>query len=100
MSTLTDFLLARITEDERTADLHERLLAPQLGRLPQEMLDSLVPPARLRADCEAKRRIVEHEQHRPEKDFRAIIPPADTPVLRLMALPYDDHPDYRDEWRP
>ncbi|MFF8286177.1 DUF6221 family protein [Streptomyces albus] len=22
------------------------------------------------------------------------------PVLRLLALPYADHPDYREEWRP
>ncbi|MEU5023581.1 DUF6221 family protein [Streptomyces milbemycinicus] len=27
---------------------------------------------------------------------------ADAPItaLRLLALPYADHPDYRDEWRP
>lgn len=56
-------------------------------------------PARVLADCDAKRRIValgiclacDVEQqpcdHRIE-------------TLRLLAMPYGDHPDYHDEWRP
>lgn len=26
--------------------------------------------------------------------------PPTTPVLRALAPPYADHPDYRDEWKP
>lgn len=26
--------------------------------------------------------------------------PPTSPILRAMALPYADHPDYREEWRP
>lgn len=42
-------------------------------------------PARVLAEVEAKRRIV----------FEVAMP-----VLALLALPYADHPDYREEWRP
>jgi hypothetical protein len=69
------------------------------------------------AEVEAKRRII--ELHRPEvpphadhkenpplacatcghQDGWADVPsPCDT--LRLLALPYADHPDYREEWKP
>jgi hypothetical protein len=55
-------------------------------------------PARVRAECDAKRRIVERwqlgegdpEDHHPVPDE----------VLRLLALPYADHPDYQPSWRP
>lgn len=57
-------------------------------------------PARVLAECQAKRRIVEHEQDRPEKDFRPLPPEVDTAVLRLLALPHSDHPDYDESWRP
>jgi hypothetical protein len=49
-------------------------------------------PARVLAECEAKRRIVEMHAYQ-EEHF--------TPdELRALALPYADHPDYREEWRP
>jgi hypothetical protein len=50
--TLSEFLLARIAEDEH--------------------------------DAEMKRQVVEHA---PES------------VLRMLTVPYADHPDYRAEWR-
>ncbi|MGZ4524215.1 MAG: DUF6221 family protein, partial [Mycobacteriaceae bacterium] len=59
-------------------------------------------PARVLAECEAKRRIVER--------YRVCEPNYDegnrleTRVLdwtmRLLALPYADHPDYDPAWRP
>jgi len=82
--TLAEFLLARIAEDE----------------------------ARVVAECEAKRRILKlhhppgfvfdadgmewndydicHEDHE------------DMPceLVRILALPYADHPDYEEGWRP
>lgn len=70
-------------------------------------------PGRVLAECDAKRRIVEHHARvaDPEGDDLADLCavcdangpeaqgwPCDT--LRLLALPYADHPEYREEWRP
>ena len=104
--TLTDFLLARIAEDEAEAD-HVML----------EVANGVVEPlhASVLAECEAKRRIVEHEveglrslwrQRRDEHQMPWERWRADwshlerTPVLRALAGIYADHPDYREEWRP
>ncbi|MBP2583380.1 hypothetical protein J3A78_003858 [Streptomyces sp. PvR006] len=54
-------------------------------------------PARVLAEVNAKRRIVtayeNYDNDAPELD----VPES---VLRLLALPYADHPDYRPEWAP
>lgn len=67
-------------------------------------------PARVLADVAAKRRIIDLHAHCPEQawdgsnitgDCRECIDehyPCGT--LRLLALPFADHPDYREEWRP
>ncbi|AMM12338.1 DUF6221 family protein [Streptomyces albidoflavus] len=52
-------------------------------------------PARVLAEVEAKRQIVER--------YAWLCEHGDTGgawVLPLLALPYADHPDYRDAWRP
>lgn len=90
--TLAEFLLARIAEAE----------------------DELSPRDEFNrwawVECESKQRIVEH--HAPDPDApdaglcaicwwdgpRAQAYPCET--LMLLALPYADHPDYREEWRP
>jgi len=118
--TLTDFLLARIAEDEAEAAV-DALGAP----VPVDCWG----PERIDAECAAKRRIV--ELHKIEvAAFRAyggeegvtfVEPDSfedittrrwmcstchnigdDGPcsTLRLLALPYADHPDYVDSWRP
>lgn len=62
-------------------------------------------PVRVLAEVEVKRRIV--DEHGPNEyglcdvcvlndDARR----APCPTLRLLTLPYADHPDYRGEWRP
>lgn len=67
-------------------------------------------PARVLAEVDAKRRIIArytsavedsaededgyYDENRFE-DARQLVP-----VLRLLALPYADHPDYRPEWAP
>lgn len=48
-------------------------------------------PARILAECEAKRAIVAYDH----VDLATYID-----MTRLLALPYADHPDYREEWRP
>jgi hypothetical protein len=91
---LTEFLLARIAEDEEVARL-------EIGRR-DVILTGAFAPHRILAECEAKRRIV--ELHRIGYDpcdahdasFESI--PCET--LELLALPYADHPDYREAWRP
>lgn len=67
-------------------------------------------PARVLREVEARRRVVELceppliEVTNPLHGERSFLPgqgaPWGEPVLRLLALPYADHPDYRQEWRP
>ncbi len=108
--TLVQFLLARVAEDEEWAQAaaedadfysHEkgyavdhkwlRIARHTSGGRRSEHLDGVPSPPRVLAECEAKRRLlgwarIEHRNTNP--------------VLRLLALPYADHPDYREEWRP
>lgn len=149
--TLAEFLLARIAEDEAVAtdakddhadaDGHwwwdgvdfegswptseppkdDKSYAFQSWEVMAERLD----PARVLAECEAKRRIVElhapvipvspfskcgHpgcDQSHSEKRLPPACPTCPTSdvdgaceTLYTLAIPYVDHPDYRDEWRP
>jgi hypothetical protein len=67
-------------------------------------------PARVLAEVEAKRRLLElHEPGEMEYvegdvcmacDLRGEGPYYPCLTLRLLALPHAEHPDYRDEWRP
>ena len=132
--TLTEFLLARIAEDETPNRVRVRpefanrvvYLSTGYDEGFQRMLDGKVmtdeewaeitepvpPTARVLAECEAKRRIVEmmarivDEFALPAAD-RLIWPDVNrrerhhaNEVLYALALPYADHPDYREEWRP
>ncbi|QGZ53355.1 hypothetical protein GPZ77_34560 (plasmid) [Streptomyces sp. QHH-9511] len=68
-------------------------------------------PSRVLAEVDAKRRIVDLHQESLESGYstdfcrecdfggvsQSYYPCA---TLRLLALPYADHSDYRDEWRP
>lgn len=88
--SLTEFLTARIKEDEQMANLRDRA---KYG-----------PPIRALRETEAKRRIVEASRSYHEGDQN---PGPDDPdggwalsiALRALAAVYADHPDYRDEWR-
>jgi hypothetical protein len=87
--TLPGFLLARIAEDEARARALDAAYEADEVRPPGRLVNlfALVVPARVLAECEAKRRIVEQVNGMEY-------------VLRLLALPYADHEDYRPEWRP
>ena len=109
---LAEFLLARIDEDEATADgLHDR------GRLDvREGCDqySYDPrccdcgvPARVLAECAAKRAIVEEYRasagpsyEDADVDYDAGRESGLEAAVRLLASPYAAHPDYRPEWAP
>ncbi len=100
MRGLVEFLLARIKDDEEIGHLLQR---------------SSLEATRPLLECSAKRRIVsEHEQacgegadHWPT-EYKAYCEGCSaaqyaeqqmTVVLRLLAMPYADRPDYRREWR-
>lgn len=124
MSDLVEFLLARITEDEEEARFHPDAVNWPDGVTPIGGLYTWVgrdgsygtgiTEEHLLAECEAKRRII--EEHGPSVnygefwacsacgelddvgDWAPVYLPCQT--LRLLSLPYADHPDYDAEWRP
>jgi Family of unknown function (DUF6221) len=110
VNEFADFLLARIADDTSlavSAGQDAQTRAPITDELTAGPEDHRVAhmfrwsPARVLAECEGKRRIVEDylaqlNSHRSGWDARA---PRDH-ALRALGLPYADHPDYRDEWRP
>jgi hypothetical protein len=144
--TLTEFLLARIAEDEAQAraavdidgdpdsgvwhvvgrrDGYEdcriegadMIIYDEGGHTHDQSLHiARHDPARVLAECEAKRRIVEAAveaqrgtdgwtRERLKTDTRSPLPEwarrdAYAEALRALALPYADHPDYRQGWKP
>jgi len=94
-SDLVRFLLARIDEDEA-----------ELKRLVRRGVDADEPVrsvSRLQADAVSKRRLIGSLQQllvlRDQPSEKAVRDQA-TQMLRVMAVPYDAHLDYRHEWRP
>ncbi|MEU9310841.1 DUF6221 family protein [Streptomyces sp. NPDC048256] len=63
-------------------------------------------PARVLAEVDAKRRLLAiHRPYVDESDQACLgcaggIMFSSCPVVRLLALPYADHPDHREDWRP
>ncbi|HLM04717.1 MAG TPA: DUF6221 family protein [Blastococcus sp.] len=110
---LDEFLLARIAEDERLAAAAEQASEP--APRAADSHPSPFDPARVRAECAAKRRIVlSCRELRPETRFLGARPRgmSDFPLaphdqhqlaaltLGLLALAYATHRDFREEWRP
>src|SRR5690242_2681117 len=99
----TDFLLARITEDEEWA----RWATSETPRFPGDN-QARSHPRRLLAECEAKRQIIgRHSGTGDGRCLRCVC--NDTShdavnqlcgTLRIVAAIYADHPDYREEWKP
>ena len=120
--TLVEFLLDRIAEDERGAEvLRQRdeasgITSEWLGFLPGRGSFA----ARVLAECEAKRAVIElhtpvapepchcgvpwsrHEGPRPRTLCGECVASDGRycNTMYLLALPYADHPDYREEWKP
>lgn len=99
--TLTDFLLARIAEDEAEARKAGSFTPWDRTFERDNYGHLLVQPARVLAECEAKRRIVDL----CEDNLRDLSAGGtgrrqfSSYALQILALPYADHPDFREEWR-
>jgi hypothetical protein len=89
-SALAEFLLARIAEDEAWA---EASASPDYSDAEP---GTPAHSARILAECEAKRRIVE-EHHRHDAGQRGY--GATRYAVLCLAAVYADHPDYRPEWK-
>jgi hypothetical protein len=139
LTGLTEFLMARIAEDEAAASavkdlgadvwdvqvVHQSLsLDPVVTRSTDDERTTLAQrfdPARVLAECDAMRLIVAiHSAYEPggdpvyspdrlESDWcvgccynsqqeRITEHIDDCPILRVLALPFAGHPDFRDEW--
>ena len=116
---LDEFLLARIAEDKRIAAQAAATWPPaESGVGAAHGVTEHVArhdPQAVLADCAARWRLVlACRELRPEVAFVGRrqtgladfpVPPVDAHqlaalTLALLALPYADHPDYRQEWRP
>lgn len=121
MSELVEFLLARLAEDEavarsaepvgwvtfRQADgsMDHTAVAAWTdegwlvdGRMVQDdSAETFYDPARVLAEVEAKRRVIaRYSNASPDGDEWAEVA---WDFLLAFALPYADHPDFREEWR-
>jgi hypothetical protein len=95
-ATLADFLLARIAEDESLLDPDWLVYGGKGEVWTTEAV------ARVRAECEAKRKIIEQWDcaQYPVSDADNAIDMELTLTLMHLAAVYADHPDYNEEWRP
>lgn len=89
MNDLVEFLRARYGRAAQGA----RALPHAIGNL-----QSLWSPDRLLADVDAKLRIVEECVRTLDYEDHGHALAVD--VLRLLALPYADHRDYKEGWKP
>jgi hypothetical protein len=119
---LDGFLLARIAEDHRLAAAAAVATGREAwdgvpdGEVPADAAEHVAhhDPARVLAECAAKRRLVNAcRDTRPDLHLLGTrpqgldfpVPPTDQHqlaalTLALLALPYAAHPDYRPAWRP
>jgi len=106
MPTVIEFLDARIDEDVAEASAYAVLrFDPQRGYPVYQGVQ-----ARVLAECETKRRIMKTamtllDEGRRDREYGSPWPgvPLDgraAKILYLLALPYADHPDYDEAWRP
>lgn len=108
--TLAEFLVQRIAEDEaaaRRVTRYELMTALNRSLAPAAEPTLFVArndPARVLLDCELRRAMVELWQDPDELPIwsreevvRAV---AVEDCLRLLAVPYADHADYDESWRP
>ena len=114
MTDLVEFLGARLDEDDEVARAtrknEQRVPGTDRWFASHSNAITSMAPHRAVAEVKAKRRLL--DLHEPaETEYidgdvcMACTAVGDGPhypclTLRLLALPYTDHPDYREEWRP
>lgn len=109
--TLTEFLLARIAEDEAkalritpgriAANGHWRANSIEFGSAHDRETTAHIirwDPARVLAECEAKRQIVQIADEVSRRTTSSAY--WGSTLLHVLALPYADHPDCQGEWKP
>jgi hypothetical protein len=104
VNELAEFLLARVAEDEAVARAARGSGVHDDRPVVKEWI-GLANPERMLVWSDARRRIVGlHHNPRALPDGPDLClgcgHPEPCPTLRLMALPFADHPDYREDWRP
>lgn len=103
MTTLTEFLIARIEEDEAAArGVNQSRFNSRVALLDTDLYGLVVRhhPARVLRECEAKRALLlMADPNDFADDGGAGMSEHADEIHRLLALPYSDHPDFRDEWR-
>ena len=108
--TLTEFLLARIAEDEAAAPRRHDAMCEWSMRgdcgATEDDCDCgvTIRRARAQAECEAKRRIVEACEYAASPEFESdydLAPRYDLAddTLRALAAIYADRDGFREEWR-
>ena len=100
--TLVEFLKARLNEDEQAAKAWLPFGNPDAAA--REHI-ARHDPARVLAEVEAKRRILdEYEQATGQYATHSQVSAGEEIGLRFalkaIGLPYADHPDYDPAWRP
>lgn len=116
MTDLVAFLRARLDEDEAAIGGPDELDPDKGHRLTDDFQFGvlLIPKIRVLREVEAKRRIVDEHANVNDGDCGTCViglwgypthggsrPESwPCPTLRLLALPYADHPAYRAEWAP
>jgi hypothetical protein len=101
--TLTEFLLERIAEDEAELQEYERRWEAKVSGddhvlfTDEEYMGVWIPPERVLAECQAKRRIVERAlrlQEGQQLGMRYV-----WQCLADLAAPYAGHSAYDPAWR-
>ena len=114
--TLVEFLRARIAEDEAAVEPHRDYMdGVELGAIEsgEGFANCSISAPRVLAECEAKRRIIEQCSNRLADEggkgydweptdwaWHGAMQDEALETLKILALPYVDHPDYRQEWKP
>jgi hypothetical protein len=102
MSELIEFLRARLDDDQEAVNWDEHP-DPSTGTFLTFIGDGEISTStrRVAAEIDAKRRIIDlhsGDNDEPCQTGNWVYEPC--PTLRLLTLPYADHPDYQPEWRP
>lgn len=99
--TITEFLLARIADDEAEATAAHWARCGSMGWDDSTPCDCGLPERTL-AECEAKRRIVADrvriDRSANEDEWSMGYSDANHDALRALAAVYADHPDYNPAW--